>query len=57
MCFNLISRFFFGKVGKVGKYDGKREYFEERTLPFFEKASLTMLEGAKYPGGSRVSCC
>ena len=31
-------------------------YFEKKTLSSFQKASLTKMEGAKYPGDSRVDC-
>ena len=62
MSFHLIFEVFLAKnqkknkVGKIRIYDEQKRYFEKKTLSSFLKASSTMLEGAKYPGGSWVSC-
>ena len=44
------------KVGKVRKYDEETDYFEKKNAFIPQKASLTMLQGAKHPRGSRVFC-
>ena len=43
------------KISNFEKFT-KWWFFSESTPPSFQKASLTKLGGAKYPGGSRVSC-
>ena len=43
-------------VGKVKEYDEERVFFEEKTFPSFKITSLSILEGARYAGGSRPSC-
>ena len=60
MSFHLIFEVFYTKnqrkikVGTTRKYGKETEHFEKITL--LKKASLTKFKGAKYPGGSRVSC-
>ena len=61
MSFHAIWEFFLGKnqktfkTGKNRNYNEEKEYFDKKTLSF-EKASLSKWEGAKYAGGSRLSC-
>ena len=55
----LFLRFFWLKLRKYSKLEfmiNKKCILKKKTLSSFWKASLTMLEGAKYPRGSRVSC-
>ena len=59
MSFHFIFEIFFDKnhkkitVENVRKYDKSIKYFEKKKrFSSFQKAYLTMLEGAKYPGGS-----
>ena len=54
---------FFGKkkqkttsIGKIRKYDEEEVLFEEKTFSTFKIAPSPLWEGAKYAGGSRLSC-
>ena len=61
MSFHLL-RFFWLKIqqyynfGKTKEKNKETGYFENKTLSSFRKASSTKIEGAKYPGDSRVAC-
>ena len=59
---NLFLKFFWLTIRKKMKLEKsenmmkKQSVLEKKTFSSFQKASLTKLEGAKYPSGSWVSC-
>ena len=59
---NVFPPYFWGFFGKsqknfkVGKFDEETVFWKKNAFILLKGIFNNVLEGAKYPGGSRVSC-